>query len=305
MIYLLHIFFIYDTSIRANIMLKKISFTNCLFQIKSFKYFSTFIPNHNSVQFNNALNLHLTPPLGDHSFNSFQYFSDVHADTYDSSKIPDVRALSPNLLIAGDVGVPTHSNVYKFLKQMSEKFNKIYYAPGNHEYDSPPVFDESKYNKYNPLLRELCDQFNNVILLDNKSHKHSDEIVIIGTTLWSKPLFIKDEKYKKHLQKHTDALDFINTSKKMYADKKIILLTHYLPTRKLIESKYLNRGEITTSFFASDVEDIIVEPIVACVSGHSHSVMNVKVNLVPCMLNAYGYKHESSTRLITPKIFTI
>jgi len=244
--------------------------------------------------------------LTDIKTNKFQYCSDVHVDTYKYfSDVPTIIPNAPNLLIAGDLGVPTHKNVYKFLKMTSNNFNMVYYTPGNHEYDCSVVFDERKYYRYKQQIRQLCNLFDNVILLDNNSYEHNDDIVIIGTTLWSKPLTIFTDEHKRHFNEHLEAVNFIEQSKKQFFNKKIILLTHFIPTKKLIEPKYLSRGENTTSFFATNLEHIITKPIVACVAGHSHSCLETTVNGIPCMLNAHGYQREQLTKIIKSKEFII
>lgn len=77
-------------------------------------------------------------------------------------------------------------------------------------------------------------------------------------------------------------------------NKKIIMLTHFVPTFKLIEKKYQNMGLHRTSWFASDLEHLIKHPIKIWICGHTHSIIECTVNDTPCMINAYGYGDENA-----------
>ena len=221
-----------------------------------------------------------------HKF-KIQYISDVHVDV--NKKIPIIKPICDTLAICGDIGVPTHDNFKKFLSQMSSQFKTVLFVAGNHDYDCGCIYHKDKIDKYKPIIKNTCDTFSNVHFLDNSVFYPKDDIMIIGSTLWSNPL---DKSKQEHLEEHTKNANWIETICDNNSDKKIIVLTHFVPTFKLIEPKYLKRGLKTTSFFATDLEHFIKKPIVTWLCGHTHSVIDTHINNVYCGVNSYGYPNE-------------
>jgi len=222
-----------------------------------------------------------------HISNDIQYISDLHVDV--NKKVPRIRPAAEYLAVCGDLGVPTHPAFDEFFKTYSKQFKKIFFVAGNHDYDCSPLYEEKKENYYKPLIHEIINNYPNVYFLDASCHQLSDDIIIAGTTLWSYPLTTK---YKAHIDKHETDVKWINEMCNLYADKKIVMLTHYVPTFKLIEEKYLARGTYATSWFATDLEYMLKEPIVAWVCGHSHSVTETEINDVYCGINAVGHNSK-------------
>lgn len=224
-----------------------------------------------------------------------QYLSDVHVDCHDN--IPQIEPVSDVLAICGDIGKPSHPNVDAFLKYVSTQFKQIYFVPGNHDYDCGPFYNEEKVSHYEKILFDICSRYTNIILLNNSFSAISDNTIIAGTTLWSNPVLKPDvdynnETYEKHIKRHNRDLEWITNLCKIHNNKNIVMLSHFVPTFKLIEQKYLDRGIHKTSAFATNLEYLINDPIVAWLCGHTHSVTHTCINGVFCGVNAYGYKHE-------------
>ena len=244
----------------------------------------------------------------------FQYISDIHVDSrFCVTKFPDVENLTDTLLIAGDVGNPFHENFHVFMKRMANLFAKIIFVAGNHEYDSGCLFDKTKYDTYKLQLEKIFKQLPNVFFLDNDICQLNNQIIVAGTTLWSDPKLYypiyKKEKltasqYDTHIEKHIESVNFIENVCAKYSDKKIIVLSHFVPTFKLIEHKYLSNGK-ANGWFATDLEHLIKKPINAWICGHSHSVITKKINGVYCGLNAHGYSKENNLNMINNKMFSI
>ena|SRR5436305_1603402 len=75
----------------------------------------------------------------------------------------------------------------------------------------------------------------------------------------------------------------------------IIVLTHYLPTFQLIETKYKDAGpQIRSSHFATNLEYLFRPNIKAWLCGHSHSRISFRHNGMYLGLNAHGYSDEYS-----------
>ena len=66
------------------------------------------------------------------------------------------------------------------------------------------------------------------------------------------------------------------------------MLTHYVPSFKLIEPKYSKYGKLNT-LFATDLEYLIQKPIEAWICGHTHSILDMKINNIYCGINALGH----------------
>ena len=239
----------------------------------------------------------------------FQYASDIHVDTVDSpNKIPDIRPMSETLLLCGDIGSPKHPHTELFLKTVSGRFSRIYYVAGNHEYEYGPLFEPKRFAKFNPMVRQLCSQFKNITFLDNECAHHGDNIVIAGTTLWTNTTIRSDtrsEQISQHNKMHLNAVNFLNDTTKLFHNKKVIVMSHYVPTLKLIEPKYIAKGVHANSLFVTDLENMIKQPIHAWVCGHSHSAIVCNVNGVFCGMNAHGYPHENSSGVVKQQGFCV
>lgn len=241
---------------------------------------------------------------------TIQYMSDIHADTrYNVIKFPDVVPKCPTLIIAGDVGTPYNDKFYIFIKRMSQRFDTVLFVAGNHEYESGCLFDQHKYLQIKPILKQVLGQFSNVHFLDNSVYKLNDRVVIAGTTLWSMPMFKPTEtdisRAINHIEQHNKCIKFIENTCKEYKNNNIVMVSHYVPTFKLIEPRYTKHGKFKGSWFCTDLEHLIKSPMKAWICGHSHSVISADVNDVFCGINAYGYPHENSSNWIEPKTFTI
>jgi hypothetical protein len=249
---------------------------------------------------------------------TFQYLSDIHVDSkHNVIKYPDVNKVCETLLIAGDIGDPFHENFHVFMKRMSDKFSKVIFVAGNHEYDCGNLFDQNKYNEYTIQMKTIFKQLPNVFFLDNETHQINNNIIIAGTTLWSNPMLnpnefdklfykrkITSDQYNTHLKKHYNCINFIKDVCAKHSNKKIIVLSHFVPTFKLIDDKYLLKGQ-PNKWFVSDLEHLIKKPIRSWICGHSHSIISKQINNVYCAINAYGHKQENNSSMIKEKTFSI
>lgn len=78
-------------------------------------------------------------------------------------------------------------------------------------------------------------------------------------------------------------------------DKDIIVLTHFAPSIKSIESKYLKGNVQLNASYASNMEDFILDNprIKAWVHGHVHSDFHYSIGDCQVICEPYGYTHES------------
>ena len=112
----------------------------------------------------------------------FQLFSDIHLEFYKS--FPKLPILTDYLFLAGDIGIITLPNYKDFFDYCSSHWKKTFYVLGNHEY-----YNKKTYDKMNQKYKDFFDKYDNIHLLDNNTFE-LDDIVIIGSTLWSNVEYI-------------------------------------------------------------------------------------------------------------------
>lgn len=96
-----------------------------------------------------------------------------------------------------------------------------------------------------------------------------------------------------YIKWYNESVKYIDKICKKIKDKKVIVLTHFMPTSKLISEKY--KGNDFNPFFATDLEEIMLKnnniKLWAC--GHSHDKNECMVGNTLVTLEPYGYFGES------------
>lgn len=232
--------------------------------------------------------------------NRLQYLSDVHVDKSTVGCVPHVIPFAENLLICGDIGKPTHPNFAIFLSNMAKQFAKVLFVPGNHDWDCGPLYEPIKISMYNPIIVQICKELG-VHYLNNNVHELGHNHIVAGSILWSRPLWANiayseaSALYLPHIAEHEKHVNWLQSVTNNYPNKKVIYATHFVPTFKLIEPKYIKRGLKSTSWFASDLEHLMKKPVTNWICGHTHSVEECVVDNVHCAVNAHGYVNEKKT----------
>jgi predicted phosphodiesterase len=219
----------------------------------------------------------------------FQYFSDVHTEFYTGNpgkiKRFKIEPKAPYLILAGDIGIPDYVIYREFLEYLSPMFKKIFLITGNHEYYSKGFNLESEYMiKVDNKIREITKEIENVVFLQNELYNIDDtDIFVWGTTLWSD---IKKEeedyigigpdyykipgfsvgKSRELFQKNKEELERVI---KENPEKKIVVITHHLPSYRMIDDRYI--GYKGNSQFASELEVVKSDNVVGWVCGHTHT----------------------------------
>lgn len=221
------------------------------------------------------------------------FMSDLHL----RKSIPKIKAISPILCLAGDIGNPSKPIYTDFLRSLQDNdgFDKIFMIAGNHEYyDQKHTMEET-----NLLIYDIIDRnkFNKISFLNNSGTKYKD-LYFIGTTLWSK---IDDTRMKRFTSIHDMTVDKYNflhaqsyqyVKQEMQRQNNIVLITHHLPSYKLIHKDY-NQSRYL-QYYASNSDDLITEPIKAIIHGHTHRAHKLKINDIPIVCNPIGYPDETT-----------
>jgi hypothetical protein len=98
-------------------------------------------------------------------------------------------------------------------------------------------------------------------------------------------------------------VNFHGFSRAALAQESIIVLTHHLPSYKLVHPKY--EGHPLNFCFAVNLEEMMVSPVRGWLCGHSHTGCEVEINGVKCGLNPFGYPGEPSTSFNREKVLEI
>jgi predicted phosphohydrolase len=244
----------------------------------------------------------------------FQYISDLHLET--RKELVDIKVCAKNMILAGDIGNPFHDNYTEFLKRCSGKYQNTFLITGNHEY-----WNKAGINETNEKIQNITDKYDNIHFINNKVIEMNNTY-ILGCTLWSNLISLnsdskiigddlniyKSEKegilgktgfmelHKKDVHWLSGVLkqcDESNSQKLKKDKKKVIVVTHHLPTFKLLHKKYKNqRAEPYLDRFYSNLDHLVKPPIRAWIGGHSHCNMKVYMNGVFLGISAYGYPNQ-------------
>jgi predicted phosphohydrolase len=214
------------------------------------------------------------------------------------------------LIIAGDIGYPTSSNYFEFLKDCCLYYQYVIFTSGNHEYY------HGEYHLINNIIETESIKVPNLIFLLNKTFI-LDNYKFIGTTLWTKihpreKLYLKgnsnDYNFIKFNEKYLDIDDTNSLNENQYnfilnelqkpnieKNQKNIVISHHLPSQQLIDEKYLKYGSINKLFYTNYEELFVKENINinAWICGHSHSKSLKTINKTKLILNPFGYKNEN------------
>ena len=220
-----------------------------------------------------------------------QYVSDLHIDVRQKIPIitpqPDVK----HLCICGDIGNFQESIVQDFLESIDKQYEKIFIVPGNHEYGNDCVYDPKTVA--DDTIKKICKMYKNIYFLSNSTYQLTEKTVIIGSILWSdlsKKANAND--YTIHNLEFRKNVLFIKHAimNAKIAKQNVIVMTHFVPTIKLIHPVYLVSPSI--DFFVSDLEYLMASPVIAWICGHTHSVIDCHINGVYCGVNALGYSTD-------------
>lgn len=248
-----------------------------------------------------------------------QYISDTHLEHHDRRNegylVPSmfVKPSAPYLALCGDIGNPDLLAYEAFLRWCSMSYKLVFLVAGNHEFYNYRSPQPSDIPTRTQRLKEICARYKNIVYLDCTSHSLEQyNLRILGCTLWSdtsegdeaKIITYMNDARNIHAEGTEPLVPHRMTalhkqhkewlSKEIQAAKKagesVLVLTHYLPSFQLIHEKY--QGHPLNLCFASNCEDLLVDPVKAWICGHSHTGVKKEINGVLCVMNPYGYPGE-------------
>ncbi len=256
------------------------------------------------------------------------YFSDLHID-YNNKYDFFQKEIEPDsyLTIAGDYCGYHYPEIFtEYFLKFTDKFKRIIYITGNHEYYKEYLDDEP--------IKQLIDKINNqsgknniYFLQNEKITFEDDKLIFYGTTLWTASsgnvnidryvahsindynfIYVKT-KYGKFkitrpelINLHQDMknkllefLDQIPDQEKQ--DYRKIIVTHHLPIKELTHPKYIN-DPINTGFCSDLLPELMSKDFDYWICGHTHSSNKMEFTLnngkiARFLINPKGYDNEN------------
>lgn len=191
------------------------------------------------------------------------------------------------LILAGDIGVGRSAR--SFIEKRVEE-SIVIYVLGNHE------FYNNDMNKIREYWQNLSNEIENLYVLDNTT-LDIGEYRFIGTTLWSDTsgdkISMNDYNMIENFSQY-DCRNFYLYNKEWLeeevekCEKKIIIVTHHLPSFQCIEKKYYD--PLYNKAYASNLEHILGKDNVKMwIHGHTHCSIDKDINGTRVICNPRGY----------------
>lgn len=249
-----------------------------------------------------------------------QYCSDLHLEFRENRefmKAYPLQAKAGILVLAGDIVPFAEMNKHKvFFDELSDKFEAVYWIPGNHEYYH---FDAAKKcGAFTEKIRSNLFLVNNCTLIQNN-------VRFVFSTLWSKisPAYqwqIERGMSDFHVIKyngarfsssqfnlfHQESLDFIVDEINKPHIGKTVVVTHHIPTFLNYPEKY--KGDILSEAFAVELFDFIeTSNIDYWIYGHHHTnTPEFNIGKTKMLTNQLGYvKYSENSLFDSGKIISI
>lgn len=255
-----------------------------------------------------------------------QYVSDLHLEHYKIHKEGELNPhqwLDPDpeadaLILAGDIGWPEKPAYGLFLAWCSANWPRVFVVAGNHEFYTPSEsFGHGElFSRHDKLefLRLTAKSLPNVHFLERERVELAPGIWVLGATLWSDipedlrkyavqglndfrsirgtdlgDLTTFDE-YKRWHRRDREWLEGELAAVEAEGGKAIVV-THHIPTYKLIHEKYAENP--MNCCYATDLEQLIQsqQPL-AWICGHSHTAKQMRLGRTQLALNPWGYPGE-------------
>jgi len=244
----------------------------------------------------------------------FQIISDIHLEYYDV--LPNIDEFftveAPNLILAGDICYYKHPNFMLFFDKITKLYEKVFFVPGNHDYYAHDNIPECGFDQIDFIMKENLKVFKNVYFIQNSVFEF-DNNIILGNTLWCKTdrtimdndvKIITSEFYIKYKHKFMPSFKSMkkanifhynwlkNTLKAIQnTSKNIIVITHYLPSKKCIHKKYKKSGY--NDLYFTNCEELL--PLTNCwIAGHTHDPFIGKINDCNVFVNPRGDPDETT-----------
>ncbi len=243
--------------------------------------------------------------------------SDVHTEFYDTAEevFDSIEwQQASHLVLAGDIGVVcTKLKIYKeFLLLCKKRYKNVVLIPGNHEYYKCRG-DRGTVEK---LLKSLCETTGVVYI--HEKNVVVDGIRFIGHTLWS--IIERDacsqiadftngvfNSQLEYVLAFADGFRFVQNEilKSMDYDEPLVVVTHHLPTRKVIHPRFTGYGSMNSAFATDLTSHMTLGRVKYWFCGHTHEYAKTKAFDTLIVVNPLGYPGESRMTKVSGEVFSV
>lgn len=222
------------------------------------------------------------------------------------------------LICPGDIHeVHRKAQFRTMLADLCSRFKTVITTAGNHEYYGTNI--QSAHHK----LRAFEEEFSNYFFLQDEFHMVEDDIMIIGSTLWTSlcnhnPIVMYDAETKmndyKHIRHgppdygwkrklstvdtmmfHRESTEYIKETIEYFKSipypevKKVLVMSHHAPSFQSVSPQYLT--DDLNGAYCSNLDDMIIElkPTV-WVHGHVHDSFDYMIEDTRVLCNPQGYE---------------
>lgn len=230
------------------------------------------------------------------------YVSDLHLE---KSPLRLPASHSDVLVLAGDIYHVSlfDFNISGFFEDISKKYKHVIYVPGNHEYfDSDISIIES--------LKQFCDSYKNVYVLDNETKVIDDVQFICGTgwthfnnldagTMKQASRTINDTRRIRNgngmlsvydiIERHAEYVKFFKSVDK--TKYKNVAVSHHSPTDLTTLGTKIGDNYEIQGCYCSDMLEYMKD-IQYWIHGHIHDAIDVDYHGCKVRSNSRGYKFE-------------
>jgi predicted phosphodiesterase len=236
--------------------------------------------------------------------------SDLHLEFYHGNLPPIPEKVGDVLVLAGDIHLG--DNAIPWMEQCCEKFDKVFYILGNHEFYGNKTWKlpnriRDSINGLDKEGHKLFDPIKNLHFLDNDTYKYKG-VNFIGTTLWSNadPMlaYVMSDfkkithKYAGNYGKFTPGaaaelfmknMNFLLDS--ITVDSKNVVITHHAPSMaSSATERYAHEPDYVHTGYATDIlEHFDAKDISVWIHGHTHQCADYVENGIHVVANTFGY----------------
>lgn len=227
--------------------------------------------------------------------------SDLHTEfrlPYKTQAFAEYRG-EDVLVLAGDIasGSTNTMDVIKFFK--AQGFPQIVYVAGNHEYYGGDYLD------FNAKMAAKCAEVEGVHFL-NPGQVEIDDVLFVGGTLWTNfaenPFsqsaakrgindfrIIKNFDVNECAKTYYKHLDYIEDQYEQRGNRRVVVVTHFLPARECIAPRF--RGpDLINDYFANNLgEYISTMSNTTWLFGHTHDATDIVLGDTRVVANPHGY----------------
>jgi hypothetical protein len=255
---------------------------------------------------------------------TFQIMSDLHLEFGKGYKKFQIPPCAPYLCLLGDIGRTVDERLFPFLERQLNAFKVVFFLLGNHEaYGSSYAASKERlaaFSEHCQQQRASDPDLGEFVLLDQTRYDVSDQVTVLGCTLYSNVLpeqeedvslrvndFYGIEKWSvaDHNAAHRSDVEWLQRELAALSEKepsrRVIVLTHHSPTM-VSDPRY--RDSPLTSVFSTDLVPRQFDGSQICVwgFGHTHYNSDFTAGGVRLFSNQRGYVHDLSVGFDVKKV---